>query len=449
MTDQLASSDAQPNRPPGSQTPGTHPPGTRPSGTQASGTWTKVTRPSQGRVLGGVCAGIARAYGLDPMVLRILFVALVFAGGSGLVLYVVAWLVLPQEGADRSLATAAVAGRRYDPGEMLALGAVLLGVLLLVRETGIWLGDAIVWPVLLSGMGLAVIWRQAGGDDRASLLRVVGGGIPSVDVRSRRAALARVVIGVALVVGGVGAFLAASDAFSAVRQGLFATTVIVAGLAVITGPWWLRMGRDLARERRERIRSEERAEVAAHLHDSVLQTLALIQRNADDPRTVVTMARRQERELRSWLYQGTQPASPTGATTNTGPDLSLAAAVTRAAEEVEVDHGVSIDVVAVGDAPLDDRREAVVAAAREAMVNAAKWSGATSVSVYVEVAEGDVKVFVRDWGCGFDPAAVADDRHGLRESIHGRMARHGGQADVRTGPDEGTEVQLRMPRDGR
>jgi signal transduction histidine kinase len=430
VTEQLASSDAQPPRP--------------------LGQWTKVTRPREGRVLGGVCAGVARAYGLDPIVLRILAVALVFAGGSGLLLYVVAWLILPQDGADQSLATAAAHDRRYDPGEMLALGAVLLGVLLLLREAGIWLGDVVVWPVLLSGMGLAVIWRQAGGDDRASLLRVVGG-LPSADVRSRRKALARVVIGVALVVSGVGAFLAASDAFSAVREGLFASAVIVAGLSVVTGPWWLRMGHDLARERRERIRSEERAEVAAHLHDSVLQTLALIQRNADDPRTVVTMARRQERELRSWLYQGAQPADPTGQGVGPAgePAGGVAAAVTRAAEEVEVDHGVTIDVVAVGDAPLDDRREAVVAAAREAMVNAAKWSGVTSVSVYVEVAEGDVKVFVRDWGRGFDPATVADDRHGLRESITGRMVRHGGQAVVRTGPDDGTEIQLRMPRDGR
>ena len=436
VTEQLASSDAQPPE------------------SEPSRTWTRVTRPRDGRVLGGVCAGLGRAYGIDPIVLRILAVALVFAGASGLVLYVVAWLGLPEEGADQSMARAAIRDRRYDPAEILAVGAVLLGVVLLVRETGIWFGDAVVWPVLLSGVGLAVIWRQAGGDDRASLLRVVDR-IPGVDVRTRRAALARVVVGVALVVSGVGAFLAASDAFSALRQGLFATAGIVAGLAVITGPWWLRMGRDLARERRERIRSEERAEVAAHLHDSVLQTLALIQRNADDPRTVVTMARRQERELRNWLYQGARPADPSsgGPHTATGTASadagSLAAAVTRVAEEVEVDHGVTIDVVAVGDAPLDDRREAVVAAAREAMVNAAKWSGAASVSVYVEVTEGDVKVFVRDWGSGFDPAAVADDRHGLRESITGRMVRHGGQADVRTSPDEGTEIQLRMPRDGR
>ncbi|MEA2973725.1 MAG: hypothetical protein QOG82_2183 [Actinomycetota bacterium] len=410
---------------------------------QKSGTWTKVTRPREGRVLGGVCAGVARAYGLDPIVVRILVIALVAAGGSGALLYVVGWLILPQEGTDESLAQSAVRNQSYDTAEILAVVAVVLGVLLLLRESGLWFGDAVVWPVLLSGVGLAVIWRQAGADDRASLQRVVGRIPAAVEVKGRRAALARVVIGVALVVGGVGSFLAASDAFSAFRQGLFATAGIVAGLAVVTGPWWLRMGRDLAQERRQRIRSEERAEVAAHLHDSVLQTLALIQRNADDPRTVVTMARRQERELRTWLYQGDQPAAA-------DPAESLAAAVTRVAEEVEVDHEVSIDVVAVGDAPLDDRLEAVVAAAREAMVNAAKWSGAANVSVYVEAAEGEVKVFVRDWGCGFDPAAVADDRHGLRESITGRMTRHGGQAVVRTGAGtadgEGTEIQLRMPR---
>ncbi|HEX7276270.1 MAG TPA: PspC domain-containing protein [Acidimicrobiales bacterium] len=419
MTDQLASSNAQPARP-----------------------WQRVTRPRDGRLFGGVCAGIARAYGLDPMVVRIVALALVAAGGSGALLYVVGWLLLPQEGSDQSLAQAAVHDRRYDPAEMVAVVAVVLGVLLLLRETGLWFGDAVVWPVLLAGVGLAVIWRQAGADDRASLQRVVGRIPAAADVSSRRAALARVVIGVALVVGGVGTFLAASDAFSALGQGLLATAGIVAGVAVITGPWWLRMGRDLADERRERIRSEERAEVAAHLHDSVLQTLALIQRNADDPRMVVTMARRQERELRTWLYQGDQaPAATDGSAT-------LTAAISRTAEEVEVDHGVSIDVVAVGDTALDDRLEAVVAAAREAMVNAAKWSGATTVSVYVEAAEGEVKVFVRDWGRGFDPTAVAEDRHGLRESITGRMVRHGGQAVVRTSTDagEGTEIQLRMPR---
>ena len=207
------------------------------------------------------------------------------------------------------------------------------------------------------------------------------------------------------------------------------------GLALITGPFWVRMGRDLASERRKRIRSEERAEVAAHLHDSVLQTLALIQRNADDPRAVVTMARRQERELRGWLFENEQDLP--GAET-------LAAGLARAGEEVEGLHGVSIDVVAVGDLPLDDRTRALVAAAREAMVNAAKWSGDTTVSVYAEVRDGEASVFVRDWGAGFDVDAVAPDRHGVRESIVDRMARHGGKAVVRSTVGEGTEVELRL-----
>ena len=397
----------------------------------------RLTRNGDDRVVAGVCSGVARALGVDPLVVRAATVALTVAGGTGALLYVLGWLLLPPGGDRPSLAQAVVRDRtKHDVGEVLAIGSIILGVLLLVRATGIWFNDALVWPLLLAGMGLAVIWRQAGDDERPSLLRVVDRlpRSPALDLRSRRAALARVVVGVLLVVSGVGAFLAASDAFSAVRQGILATAGIVAGLALITGPWWLRMGRDLASERRQRIRSEERAEVAAHLHDSVLQTLALIQRNAEDPRAVVTMARRQERELRGWLYDGDAA----------GDADSLAAALTRVGEEVEAHHGVSIDVVAVGDLPLDDRRRALVAAAREAMVNAAKWSGEATVSVYAEVGAGEASVFVRDWGAGFDPAAVAPDRHGLRESIVERMARHGGTAAVRSTVGDGTEVELRM-----
>ena len=388
----------------------------------------RLARSRTDRLLGGVCGGLARATGLDPLVLRVAVVALTLAGGTGALLYVVAWLLLPGDDGEPSLAHGAVTDRSRDLGEVLAVGSIVLGVILLARASGIWFNDAFVWPLLLAGVGLAVIWRQAGDDERSSLLRVV-------DLRSRRAALARVGVGVALVVSGVAAFLAASDAFSAVRQGLLATAAIVGGLALITGPFWVRMGRDLASERRQRIRSEERAEVAAHLHDSVLQTLALIQRNADDPRAVVTMARRQERELRGWLFENDQ-AQP-------GAD-TLATALARAGEEVEGLHGATIDVVAVGDLPLDDRLRALVAAAREAMVNAAKWSGDDTVSVYAEVRDGEASVFVRDWGAGFDLDAVAPDRHGVRESIVDRMARHGGKAAVRSTPGEGTEVELRI-----
>ena len=405
----------------------------------------RLCRSRDDRVVAGVCGGLARSLGLDPLVLRVAVVVLTLAGGTGLVAYLAAWVLLPEEGGGESLVPAA-AGRRFDPAEALAIGALVVGILLLVRETGLWFGDAVVWPVVLAGVGLAVIWRQAGDDDRPSLLQVVGRlprpGGPVLDLRSRRAALARVAAGVILVVVGVGLFLAASDAFSAVRQGLLASAGIVTGLALITGPWWLRLGRELSTERRQRIRSEERAEVAAHLHDSVLQTLALIQRSADDPRAVVTMARRQERELRGWLHTQ-QEERPSG------DGETLAAAVAREAEEVEGLHGVAVEVVAVGDCPLDDHLAALVAAAREAMVNAAKWSGVATVSVYAEVRDGEVTVFVRDWGSGFDLASVAPDRHGVRESIKGRMARHGGSAVVRTAPGEGTEVELRTRREGR
>jgi len=401
-------------------------------------------------MIAGVCGGLARSLGVDPLVVRVAIVVLTLAGGTGAVVYVAAWLLLPRDGQAASVAQAVIHERRWDLAQVLAAGSVLVGALLIVRNTGFWFDDAVVWPLLLAGVGLAVIWRQAGDDrhpggyapPRSSPNRTSttpSGGGRTFDVRARRAALARVVVGVALVVAGVVAFLAASDAFSAVRQALVASAVIVAGLALISGPWWLRLGRDLAQERRERIRSEERAEVAAHLHDSVLQTLALIQRNAADPRTVVTMARRQERELRGWLWETGRPP-PGGDTLN--------AEVTRVAEEIEGSHGVSIDVVTVGDAPLDDRLRAMAASAREAMVNAATWSGVTNVSVYCEVKQAEATVFVRDWGSGFDPAAVAPDRHGLSESISGRMARNGGTAVVRSTLGEGTEIQLRMSTGG-
>ena len=395
----------------------------------------RISRSRGNRMVAGVCAGLAQAFGVDPLVVRVAVVALTLAGGLGVVVYGAGWLLLPLEGEDEAAADGTV--RRWaehDFTEALAIGAIVLGVVLLVRASGVWFSDAFVWPVVLAGFGLAVIWRQVGDEARPSFTGLVG----ALDVRSRRAALARVAVGVVLVVAGVSAFLAASNTFSAFRQAVLATAGIVAGLAIISGPWWLRLGRDLARERRERIRSEERAEMAAHLHDSVLQTLALIQRSADDPRAVVAMARRQERELRGWLYDNHEKAAD-------GAD-SLATALARVGEEVEGLHGVPVEVVTVGDGPVDEPVQAMLAAAREAMVNAAKWSGASSVSVYAEVRDGEATVYVRDWGKGFDLGAVGSDHHGIRDSILGRMQRYGGTAHVRTAPGDGTEVHLRVAR---
>src|SRR6185437_16374235 len=206
------------------------------------------------------------------------------------------------------------------------------------------------------------------------------------------------------------------------------------------GPWWLRLLRDLIAERQARTRAEERADMAARVHDSVLQTLAMIQRSAEQPQKVVQLARAQERELRAWLFDGDLPGTAADGAT------SLAAAVQSIALEVEAVHEVAVDVVTVGDCPLDDRLHALLGATREATVNAAKWSAASTVSLYAEVEPARASVFVRDRGRGFDPDAVADDRRGIAESIQARMVRQGGRAILRTALGEGTEVELRMPR---
>jgi signal transduction histidine kinase len=250
-------------------------------------------------------------------------------------------------------------------------------------------------------------------------------------------AVARIVAGVVVMVAGLVAFLVGQDQLEATGDALLGVFVVVVGLALILGPWLWRLWRDLESERRERIVSQERADVAAHLHDSVLQTLALIQKHAHDPREVVKLARSQERDLRGWLYDDV--ADDTS---------SFAAALKRAAAEVEDAQGVPVDVVTVGDTGIDDRIRALLKAAREAAANAARHSGADKVDIFAEVEADEVELFVRDRGRGFDVASVPDDRLGVRRSIVGRMERHGGSAEIRSEPGEGTEVRLstRRPR---
>lgn len=212
-------------------------------------------------------------------------------------------------------------------------------------------------------------------------------------------------------------------------------------MVVLFGPWWLRLVRDLVSERQARQRAEDRADMAARVHDSVLQSLALIQRAADDPQKVVQLARSQERELRAWLFDGDIPTAVGDKVATIGAGVQLIAT------EVEDRHGVPVEVVTVGDCTLDDDRlRALLDAAREATVNAAKWSGSPTISLFAEVEPGRVSLFVRDRGRGFDPDAVAGDRHGIAESIEARMLRHGGRAELRTAMGDGTEVELVMPR---
>jgi phage shock protein PspC (stress-responsive transcriptional regulator)/signal transduction histidine kinase len=397
----------------------------------------RLYRSTDDRIVAGVCGGLAEHLDIDVRAVRIAFVVLAFVGGTGLILYAAFWAIVPQRSgvgeAGRQDPRPRTGRRRPDRGDLVALAVLAGGVVLLVRQSGLWLGDAFVWPVLAAAVGVAIIWYQA---DESQRRRWAASARAPLTDRPARLVAARLAAGVVLVAVSVLWLLISQDGLQAATRGLLALTAAVGGLALITGPWWWRLARELTDERRARIRAQERAELAAHVHDSVLQTLALIQGKANQPREVQRLARAQERELRSWLF-GRPQADGTG---------TLAGAIEAAAAEVEDMHATSIDVVAVGDAPLDERLAAVVAAGREAMVNAAKFAGVDQVQVFVEVDGDRVTVFVRDRGVGFDPATVDGDRRGVSESIVGRMTRHGGTAVVRSSPGQGTEVELNMVR---
>jgi signal transduction histidine kinase len=378
-------------------------------------------RPDRG-IAGGVATGIAEHLGLPTKVVRFAFIALAFAGGLGVALYGAYLIVVP---------TAPDAGRGRLPVWLeYAVAGVAAVAAIAVAATSLPQGGLFA-PALLACLGGALIWRQASEPDRDRLRTLSRTSLTAA--RGDRLGRIRLAAGAALVIGGAILVLARAD-FTAFRDGLLAVVVTVVGLALITGPWWMRMMAQLSNERAERIRSQERADIAAHLHDSVLQTLALIQRNAGSPREVARLARGQERTLRTLLY-GTRTASG-----QFGDELRIAAG------DVEDDYAVSVELVLVGDAPLDDQLAALAAAAREALVNAAKHSGVQAVSLYAELEPDEVSVFVKDRGVGFDLDEIADDRQGVRGSIIARVQRHGGTVSVKTAKGTGTEVEIRMPR---
>ncbi|HEX3389200.1 MAG TPA: PspC domain-containing protein [Streptosporangiaceae bacterium] len=398
-----------------------------------------LRRSREDRLAGGVAAGIAARTGLDVTLVRTCFVVAALFSLFGAAAYVVAWLLIPAAGTDATIASKALTDRR---GIALVAGLVSLLVVVLVIASALhasWL-NTLAWPLVICVAGVTLIWRNAPPDEQVVIRRLAD---PLVSLAqggsSRRRTVTRIVIA-ALALGlGLGWLLTGHPDQSALRQ-LAGLILIVAAIAILLGPWWLRIARDLVVERQARIRAEERADMAARLHDSVLQTLALIQRRAEHPQQVIQLARAQERELRAWLFDGQAPGSLDG------QDLTLAAGVRLIQQEVEAQHEVPVEAVTVGDCALDDDLRALLAAAREATVNAVKWSGAPVVSIFAEVEPGQVALFVRDRGRGFDPAAVPPDRKGLAQSIHARVARHGGTTIVRTSPGEGTEVSLTMPR---
>ncbi|MGH8912161.1 MAG: PspC domain-containing protein [Acidimicrobiia bacterium] len=373
-----------------------------------------LSRRNSDRVVAGVAGGIGDRLGVAAAYVRAAFVVAAALWGLGLFLYVVVWLATFDKVEDRAPA-------ETEPHQRAGLGLMFVGAILAMRGFGWWPGDPLMLIAGTLAFGVAVL----GDFDWVSRV---------FEPERARPSKLRVAVGVVLLLAGLAVF---ASSVSQVRTlGVVATAAIITivGISLVFGPWLLSLGRALGSERRERIRQEERAEMAAHLHDSVLQTLALMQRT-DDSKRMVTLARQQERELRSWLYGDRSTTS----------DHSLAPALEAAAARIEGDFTIPVDVVTVGDARYDNITHALVSAASEAIVNAAKHSGAPEVSVYAEVADGRADVWVADRGSGFKPESVPDDRRGLSHSILARLSRVGGGASVDTEPGEGTEVHLWVP----
>ena len=398
-----------------------------------------LRRHRTGRVIGGVASGLADHLGAKVLWIRVAFALLAACGGAGLVAYALFWVFTPQE------SPAAAEHRQTTRERQQAFGLIALAISLLV-SIGTLSNYVSTWvsvPVGVALCGAAVVWQEADAAQRRRWVQGARSGVSGALLGGGgRSAFVRLGAGVLLVLVGIGVVLLRSTTLGQLQIALGAVLATLVGVAVLTVPWWLRLVQDLGDERRARIRTEERAEIAAHLHDSVLQTLALIQKQPDVSREVLRLARGQERQLRGWLYG---PDGYGGNRGTPGP-TTLSQAIAEACGEVEDTFAIAVRPVVVGDSKMDKDLAALVQATREAAVNAAKHSGAPEVSVYAEVEPENVTVFVRDRGKGFDPEDVSPDRHGLADSIRGRMERHGGTVGLRTTIGEGTEVQLTMPR---
>ena len=406
----------------------------------------RASRDTQEPIVGGVAAGLAHHLALPVLWVRAGFIIAATLGGLGVFLYAGLWLVLPADSAFEQAAPgiegATRGGRRpgrirrlTDAGPAVVLAALGIGGVLLL---GSILGEGtLFWALAVGLAGVALLWRQADEAQRERWLDTTGRVDPVRVVLGSGgwASYARIVAGLALIVVAlVLVSLREGGSLSLARDVTAISLIAVVGLGVVVGPWIYRLAADLTAERAERVRSQDRADVAAHLHDSVLQTLALIQKNSHDGPLVARLARSQERDLRAWLYSE-----------ESTDETTVAGALRRMAATIEDAHGIPVEVVAVGDRPYSDTLAVVVKAAGEAVTNAAKHAGVDRIDVYAEITDAAVDVFVRDRGIGFDPEVVPEGRYGLQHSIRDRMDRHGGTAEIRSRPGEGTEVRLHLP----
>lgn len=387
----------------------------------------RVHRRDGGRVIGGVAGGVADHLGVDAFRVRVVFVVLSALAGAGVCAYGLLWFMCPP-GTDTEPPTSSE--RRQG------IGLAIVGVVAVVSVGFVASGTPAQFliPLVVVAVGASLVWRELDSTWRPR------------SASARAITWTRIAGGATLVVIGlVVVVLAGNNRIGGLSTTLLAVAATVLGVLLLTIPLWLRMARMLGAERAARIRNAEREEIAAHLHDSVLQTLALIQKRSGHAEEVQRLARSQERELRRYLFEGEGQQSD-----------SLTTALKAVAAEVEDHYGVEVEVVTVGDVTADDpswsgdhrRWAALIAATREALVNAAKHSGERSVDVYAEVESSQVEVFVRDRGVGFDPDQVPEDRRGVSGSIKARVQRHGGSVEIKSAAGRGVDVRMSMPRGG-
>ena len=392
-------------------------------------------------VLGGVCAGLAIRLGVKERNFRLLFTLGSFVFGLGPLLYVALWLFLARSGEEKSIAQRLGTRRRASNSVLLSF-IVVIAILLILPSFSIRNSVVFAGSFLLSAVGIVAVWLGSSSDERSQLEALVSAAplLGTVTARGWKAVLIRIVPGLILVVIGLKFLNRIGGVWGAAVPALLGTMVLLVGVLVLFAPWWLRTVRELSSERRERVRIEERSAMITHIHDSVLQTLTLIERAAANEADVIRLARSQERELRQWLF------NPTDVGANDPQDRSFAALVGTIERDIENDYGVKVELVVVGDCAPDENVVALVAAGREAAINAAKWSGATSISLFAEVEPAAISLFVRDTGQGFAIDQVANDRQGITRSIKLRMIQHGGTATIRSTPGSGTEVELVLAR---
>lgn len=392
-----------------------------------------VTRRPQRGDMSGTSRALGQIFGVSSLLVRACIVVLCTAKGLGFGLYLIAWALIPKARPDQPVTEEKPRTWRHS----LGLVMITTGIMLFCRYFGLWITDGTTMVVALIALGFTVVWERADEEERRDideiLSRFRGGKVPDIN----KLGWIRLFLAAIFVASGVGVMVinGLSIKASAVTDVVIAISLTMVGVATLAFPILQQASSAAEQARHERARAEERADMAAHLHDSVLQTLALIQRT-HDPDRIHQLARRQERELRSWLFSDNQTEHKSA---------TVREALETMASEIEGIWPVKVELVVVGDRPIDEACEQVIAATSEAIVNAAKHAQVQRIDVFADIKADAISIWVRDEGVGFDPKSIESSRQGVRNSIIGRLERLHGHVEIDSQLGGGTEIEISCP----